>query len=196
MAAMTEHKEVEIKFLVERAAALVRMLRQSGFREITPRTHEVNSLYDTPGQELRRKGELLRIRRYGRRWVLTHKAKARSGRHKSRVETETVVDDGNKLAQILQALGFQPWFRYEKFRSEWTDGKGHVVIDETPIGWFSEIEGPPRWIDATAKRLGVLPDQYITANYAQMFFDWKARTGSNAREMTFKETKLRRENVR
>jgi len=28
-------------------------------------------------------------------------------------------------------------------------------LDETPIGNFCEIEGAPRWIDATAKKLGV-----------------------------------------
>ena len=56
---------------------------------------------------------------------------------------------------ILRALGYAPSFRYEKFRAEWTDGKGQVVVDETPIGNFCEIEGAPRWIDATAKKLGV-----------------------------------------
>ena len=43
---------------------------------------------------------------------------------------------------ILRALGYAPSFRYEKFRAEWTDGKGQVVVDETPIGNFCEIEGP------------------------------------------------------
>ena len=52
---------------------------------------------------------------------------------------------------ILRALGFAPTFRYEKFRAEWSDGKGHVVVDETPIGNFGEIEGPSRWIDRTAQ---------------------------------------------
>lgn len=178
--------EVEIKFLVDDVRALERKLRASEFRRITPRTHEMNTLYDLPGEPLRNRGELLRIRKYGDRWILTHKAKGKAGRHKSRVETETDVSDGAKLAQIFAALGFSPSFRYEKFRSEWTDGKGHVVIDETPIGNVSEIEGPPRWIDRTAKQLGITRDRYITSNYAQMFFDWKHQTGSTAGEMTFK----------
>jgi adenylate cyclase class 2 len=60
------------------------------------------------------------------------------------------------------------------------------VVDETPVGSFCEIEGMPRWIDATAKKLGVKPPDYITKNYAGLFFDWKARTKSRAEEMTFK----------
>jgi len=91
---------------------------------------------------------------------------------------------------ILRALGYSPSFRYEKFRAEWTDGKGQVVVDETPIGNFCEIEGAPRWIDATAKKLGVSGADYITKNYAGLFLDWKARTKNRAEEMTFKAVKL------
>ncbi len=185
---MGSGKEIEIKFLAEDIGELERKLRAAGFRRQTPRTHEMNTLYDLPSQKLRRRGELLRIRKYGERWILTHKAKGAAGPHKSRVETETAVADGESLARIFGALGFAPGFRYEKFRSEWTDGKGEVVIDETPIGNVAEIEGAPRWIDATAKRLGIAREQYITSNYAQMFFDWKRRTGSKAQEMTFAAT--------
>ena len=183
---------MEIKFLVENIHALQRRLRANGFRLLTPRTHEMNTLYDTPEAALRERGELLRIRQYGKLWILTHKSKATSGRHKSRVETETGVADGGKLAAILRALGFAPSFRYEKFRSEWTDGNGHVVVDETPIGNVAEIEGPPRWIDATARKLGITPSQYITQNYARLFFPWKAQTGSPAEDMTFQAVRRKR----
>jgi len=68
--------------------------------------------------------------------VLTHKAKSEDRRHKVRVEVETRVEDGQEMDAILRALGFEPTFRYEKYRAEWSDGKGHVVLDETPIGDF------------------------------------------------------------
>jgi len=184
---MASHNEIEIKFRVDKLRSFNQRLRKSGFRLITPRTHEMNTLYDLPGQLLRKRGELLRLRKYGAVWVLTHKAKGKAGRHKTRVETETKVADGAKMDAILRALGFTPTFRYEKFRAEWTDGKGQVVVDETPIGNFCEIEGPPRWIDATAKKLGVKPEDYITKNYATLFADWKRETKSEAIEMTFRK---------
>jgi adenylate cyclase class 2 len=190
---MAQPKEVEIKFRVDNVQKLKRELRAAGFRQLTPRTHEMNTLYDLPGLPLRKRGELLRIRKYGRRWILTHKAKraaaspaGSSERHKIRIETETDIANGDKLAAIFGALGFFPVFRYEKFRSEWTDNRGHVVIDETPIGNLAEIEGSPRWIDRTAKTFGVTRDSYIVSTYAEMFFDWKKSTGSPAQEMTFK----------
>jgi len=99
------------------------------------------------------------------------------------------VGDGKRMDLILRTLGYAPSFRYEKFRAEWTDGKGQVVVDETPIGNFCEIEGAPRWIDATAKKLGVIAADYITKNYAGLFLEWKARTKSSAEEMMFKEIK-------
>lgn len=145
----------------------------------------MNTLYDLPGQPLRQRGELLRLRKYGSEWVLTHKAKGLEGRHKIRIENETKVEDGTKMEAILYALGFVPTFRYEKFRAEWSDSKGHVVVDETPIGNFGEIEGRSRWIDRTAHALGVRPDDYITETYANLFFNWKEETGSRVEEMTF-----------
>jgi adenylate cyclase class 2 len=182
---MVSPKEVEIKFRVEDARALTRKLRVAGFRLITRRTHEMNTLYDLPGQPLRRRGELLRLRKYGSEWVLTHKSKGRAGRHKTRVELETEVSDGPRMDAILHALGYRPTFRYEKFREEWGDSAGHVVVDETPIGNFGEIEGPGRWIDRVAKQLGVGPADYITDTYAGLFFAWKRRTRNPAIEMTF-----------
>jgi adenylate cyclase class 2 len=189
---MASPKEIEIKFRIEDVPALNRRLRAAGFRRVTAPTHEMNTLYDVRGLALRKRGELLRLRKYGEVWVLTHKAKAAVGRHKTRVETETRVSDGPKMDAILSALGFRPTFRYEKYRAEWSDGHGHVVVDETPIGNFGEIEGAARWIDATAKALGIGPADYITDTYAGLFFGWKRRARSAAREMTFKAVGAKR----
>jgi len=186
---MSSNKEVEIKFRISDLRDLTRRLRKEGFQLRTPRTHEMNTLYDLPGNPLHRRGDLLRLRRYGSEWALTHKAKGKDGRHKTRTETETKIADGRQMEVILRALGYVPTFRYEKFRAEWEGGKGHVVVDETPIGNFGEIEGPARWIDETAGRLGIQRSDYITDTYAGLFFSWKRRTRSPANEMTFSAIK-------
>ena len=182
-------REIEIKIRVENLRALSRKLRGSGFQLETPSTHEMNTLYDLPGLQLRKRRELLRLRQFGSKWKLTHKSGSKIARHSSRKELETEVSDGKKTDAILLALGYSPSFRYEKFRAEWTDGKGQVVVDHTPIGDFCEIEGKPRWIDATARKLGVHPEDYITKNYATLFAEWKQETRSEAEEMTFKAVK-------
>jgi adenylate cyclase class 2 len=153
----------------------------------------MNVLFDLPGHPLRDRGDVLRLRKYGEVWVLTHKSTGKNnknkkdGPHKTRIETETRVENGEKMEAILRALEFEPSFRYEKFRAEWKApaGEGHVVIDETPIGKFGEIEGPPEWIDALARDLQIDRKDYITETYAGLFFSWKRQTGSGAQEMTF-----------
>ena len=182
-------REIEIKFRVNDLRALRRKLRAAGFHLKTKRTHEMNTLYDLPGGVLRARKELLRLRQYGSEWKLTHKSGGKKGRHSSRVELETSVGDGKKMDAILRALGYSPSFCYEKFRAEWRDHKAQVVVDETPIGSFCEIEGPSRWIDATAKKLGITPVDYITRNYATLFAEWKQEAHSPAKEMTFRAIK-------
>ncbi len=184
---MAAPQEIEIKSFVSDLKQVEAELKRLGFRCETPSTHEVNTLYDLPGQKLRRKGELLRLRKYGDKWKLTHKAKGTPGRHKSRAELETSVSDGKQMDGVLRALGYAPTFVYEKFRSEWSDGNGQVVLDHTPIGDIAEIEGKSRWIDRTAKSLGVSPAEYVTKSYSELFFDWKRKTKQKAMNMTFRE---------
>lgn len=184
---MAAPQEVEVKIIVSDLKELEARLQHHGFHCETPPTHEVNTLYDLPGQKLRRKGELLRLRCYGDKWRLTHKAKVKLGRHKSRAELETGVSDGKQMGAILRALGYIPTFIYEKVRAEWSDGEGHIVLDHTPLADIAEIEGKSRWIDRTARALGIDPRQYVTKSYAELFFDWKRKTRSKAKNMTFRE---------
>ena len=177
--------EVEIKFHVADIATLEGQLKASGFRLQTQRTHEFNTIYDLPDHSLRGRGELLRLRKYGVTWTVTHKSKGAAGKHKSRKEIETKVEDGEQLATLFRSLGYVPTFRYEKFRTEWASEGGLVVIDETPIGIIAEIEGEAGWIDRTAKTLGVAESEYSTKSYAELYGEWKRNSGSDAAEMTW-----------
>lgn len=104
--------ETEIKFRIDDPAGLAERLEKAGFRLETPREFESNVLYDTPDRAMRARTEILRIRHYGERWVVTHKRLPDAGpgedRHKHRIETETTVGAGDVLAGILNRLG---WLR-------------------------------------------------------------------------------------
>lgn len=194
--------ETEIKFAVADLAALAERLAAAGFGVQTARAFESNTLYDTPGRDLRAHTEILRIRHYAGRTVLTHKRVPETGpgagqsdglqaatadRHKHRIETETEVSDGEALEQVFRSLGLLPAFRYEKWRTEWSDGEGHCVVDETPIGNYAELEGKAEWIDRAAARLGIAPSDYSTLSYGRLFEEWKLQTGSTAEGLTFAE---------
>jgi adenylate cyclase class 2 len=181
--------ETEIKFRVMDVPALTARLEAAGFHVQTPRAFESNVLYDTPDRQMRARTEILRIRSYAGRWILAHKRLPDTGpgedAHKHRVETETEISDGNTLAQIFTALGLVPAFRYEKWRTEWQDGEGHCVVDETPIGDFAELEGSAEWIDRSAVRLGVTPEDYLTLSYGRLFDVWRQQHNSAAEDLTF-----------
>lgn len=184
--------EVELKFPVDNLALLESRLPGLGFKQVTPRTFEQNTLFDAADRPLLHSRQILRLRHYGEVWTLTHKRQPGnddvSARYKTRIETETHLDDGPAMGQIFEQLGFAPVFRYEKFRSEWqalADASAHLVLDETPIGAFAELEGPPAWIDSALAALGVDPARCITESYGKLFLAWKQRTGLAASDLTF-----------
>ena len=181
--------ETEIKFRVDDLAGLSGRLQAAGFSLQTPRSFESNVLYDTPDRRMRARTEILRIRSYAGRWMLTHKRLPDSGpgedTHKHRIETETQISNGEALAEVFLSLGLVAAFRYEKWRTEWHDGEGHCVVDETPIGNFAELEGDPKWIDRAADRLEIEPDRYITLSYGRLFDQWRQQHGSKAHDLTF-----------
>ncbi len=187
--------ETEIKFRASDLSALAGRLQSARFRLETPRSFESNVLYDTPDRQMRARTEILRIRSYAGHWTLTHKrlpvrsdlgrGDPGAGRHKHRFETETSVAHGDALAELFVSLGLIAAFRYEKWRTEWTDGEGHCVIDETPIGNYAELEGTDEWIDRAALRLGVDPSDYITLSYGRLFEQWRVDHPAATGDLTF-----------
>jgi len=187
-------REVEIKLRLADAAEGRRRLRQAGFRVARRRVLERNVIFDTSGQTLRRRGLLLRLRTAGKQSLVTFKGPAEPGKHKIRKEIESELRGPEAFAEILEGLGYQPSFRYEKYRTEYVEhsgtglrpvgagsGAGRAMLDETPAGTFLELEGPPRWIDRTARRLGFSEADYITASYAELHRD----TAPARRDMLF-----------
>jgi len=185
--------ETEIKFRVDDLTGLTHRLEAAGFRLQTPRAFESNVLYDTPNRAMRARIEILRIRGYAGRCTVTHKRLPDAGpgedTHKHRIEIETEVADGAALEQIFLSLGLVAAFRYEKWRADWTDGEGHCVVDETPIGNYAELEGSAEWIDRAAARLCIDPAQYITLSYGRLFDLWREQHRSPAQDLTFAAVK-------
>jgi adenylate cyclase class 2 len=183
--------EVELKFAVSDPDSFRAAVEGLGFTLVTERTFESNTLYDTPERTLRGRKQILRLRQYGSRYTLTHKRQPPkenpAAPYKTRIETESEVEDPAALGEIFTQLGFPPAFRYEKFRTEWERDGGHLVLDETPIGTWAELEGDPAWIDLMLIRLEVSPEARSTASYGTLFLEWKARTGSPVQNLTFAE---------
>ena len=210
-------QETEIKLRVRDLQVFRRALRRLGAlsgSSRVKRVHEWNELFDTPGSELKRRGELLRIRtesagnpsgrRSGtqtQRTILTLKRPARGkpssrSRYKVKEEMEAELSDARVLADVFESLGMRVWFRYEKFRTtfrlpaslRWARDL-LIELDETPIGSFVELEGPRRAIDRAAKALGYEKHDYVTANYFVLYREHCRQTGKKLGDMLFKSTR-------
>jgi adenylate cyclase class 2 len=181
------NREIEIKLRVPNAPAARRLLRQAGFRVVRRRVLETNVLFDNAARDLRARRCLIRIRRAGARTSLTYKGAPEPGRHKSREELEAPLARPETFEAILGRLGFEPVFRYEKYRTEFRRGSeaGIVTLDQTPIGVFLELEGCPDWIDRLAGDLGFAERHFILASYATLYLDYCRERGLTPQHMLF-----------
>ena len=178
--------EIEVKLRIASPEEARARLAALGW---TPgdRLFERNAVYDAPGHPLERAGKLLRIRETGGRAILTLKLPAGGfGVHKVR-EEHNLDGDGPTLERIVGGLGFQCAWRYEKRRTRFRKpGEAGVIeLDETPVGDFLELEGPPEWIDSTAAALGYTAADYITSTYRELFIDWRGKQPSLPDDMVF-----------
>ncbi len=179
--------ETEIKLRTSGLEDAKARIEKHGFRVARERVFESNTIYDTSGGRLRAAGELLRLRQVGSGGLLTFKGRGEAGRHKARPEIETEVNDPAATAKILEAVGFRPVFRYEKYRTEFdrSDAEGSLVLDETPIGVYLEIEGDAQWIDSVASELGFTESDYLTASYGKLYIDHCRAANKTPGDMVF-----------
>jgi adenylate cyclase, class 2 len=128
---------------------------------------EVNTLY--AGEKLDMGRAVLRLRRIGKRGILTYKERFPTrSTIKHQREDETLVEDPDAMELILTALGFTAALVYEKRRETWTLGKTEIVIDELPFGLFMEIEGTEQSIRDVESKLAIKRLRSETATYPQL----------------------------
>jgi adenylate cyclase class 2 len=154
-------------------AAARRLLRKAGFRVSRRRVFEANTVFDTANRRLRKANLLLRLRETPGADTFTFKGPPLAAKHKTREELEIVLSNAATCGLILQRVGYQPVFRYEKYRTEFRlpGTSGGATLDETPIGTYLELEGSARWIDRMARRLGFHEQDYITASYGRLYLE-------------------------
>ncbi len=179
----------------------------------------MNTVYDSRDKDLRRRGQLIRIRieqpslghgtpriREGAAAILTYKWPSRSrltanpsGRRlnprkqfKVRNEAEISFHGARRLESILRALGLHPVFRYEKFRTTYALPalRGlKIELDETPIGTYLELEGPIVGINRAARLLGYAKQDYMTETYGSLYLADCRRRGLKPGDMLFQPQK-------
>jgi adenylate cyclase class 2 len=178
--------ECELKIPVEDLDEIRRRLATTEAEQLNVAQHEVNVLFDTPSGRLATSGQVLRVRRVGDRNLLTFKGPAAfSGTVKQRREIELEISSSERITELLNALGYEPAMRYEKFRESWRLGGVRVELDHTPMGDFVELEGPTGSLEATAEGLGLDPARAVMKSYIGLWRDHRRRHPGLGRDMVF-----------
>jgi predicted adenylyl cyclase CyaB len=144
-------------------------------------------LVDTLDETLRRRASSLRVRMESGKSLITFKGPIETAAVAARDELETVVADGPLVLGILEHLGFQVWFRYQKYREEFAIDDVIVAVDETPVGTFVEIGGGDRGIAQMAEALGRVPSDYLLDSYCRLYSEHCLERGLPFTDMLFED---------
>lgn len=179
----TLEREIKLRFTSPedaRAAVLA-----AGATPLRGRRLQEDCLLDTADESLRRRRCVLRVRMECGKSRVTWKGPVQPSHMKVREELETLIGDGDVLLRLFGELGYRPWFRYQKYREEFSHDDVVVAVDETPVGTFVELEGSEDGIATLAARLGRSQDDYVLDSYRTLFVEWRAAHGHAIADMVF-----------
>ena len=178
--------ETEIKIRLEDPAGFCRRLEDLRPGIASARHFEDNHLFDFPDRSLRNRQCLLRVRFANDECLLTYKGPPRrDGIFKTREELETRIEDSSAVLQVLERIGMQVCFRYQKYRREFLIEGVHVAVDETPIGDYAEMEGSEDGIRSLALKMGIAEDRFLRHSYHELYLEHCRQQGIAPQWMVF-----------
>lgn len=170
-------KELNLEIEVKLDCDDLDRLRIAGFelRLETPRHFEDNWLLDLADQSLFRQGAALRVRSVNGKGTVTYKGVVKETHEsllKVREEIETAVDEPQRLIELFERLGYRRSFRYQKYRTNYCAARDgcelKVVLDETPMGSFIEIEGDETSVLNALDAAGFSANEIIRESYPEL----------------------------
>ncbi|MBI4477691.1 MAG: class IV adenylate cyclase [Acidobacteria bacterium] len=185
---MTIEREIKLRF--DDASQARAAILATGATLLKGRRLQEDCLLDTPDGHLRRQHSILRVRIDSGKSLLTFKGPMQPSDMKVREETETLVGDGVELVKILEQLGYQIWFRYQKYREEFGHEDVIIALDETPVGTYVELEGGERGIMDTTAALGRTPADFLLDSYRSLYLQYCQAHGLTPGNMLFEEEEI------
>jgi adenylate cyclase class 2 len=179
-------RELEVKYHVNDLSRCQERLQDLGAVLVKPRILERNLRFDTPGGELTKKEQVLRLRQDDAAKV-TYKGPSMDEQGaRLRQEYEFSVSDFQAAKKLFEALGFHVFMLYEKFRTTYRFEGVEIVLDEMPYGEFLEIEGPDaEGITAVSRSLGLDWERRVMESYTLIFTHLRAHYGWNFHDLSF-----------
>ena len=181
-----EKLEIEVKFHLADIEAVRAHIMELGAKS-NGRVFETNIRYEDKDNTLMKKKSLLRLRQ-DKKTTLTFKSipPKKSKAFKIYRELEVQVTEFETMGHILEALGYHPAQKYEKWRETIALGQTWFCLDSMPYGNFLEIEGAEKEIRHYASELGLSWRKRIIFNYLEIFEMMKKDFSLYFNDLTFK----------
>jgi len=179
-----EYTEKEIKLRVKNLSGLVDSLKKRGAKFLN-KSKEKTIRLDTPSGDLESRGVFLRVRA-GSKNTITLKEKTEEDKSvRARKETEFEIQDVDKMAYILERLGFGYSRIMEKYRINLSYKGTKLSLDELFFGQFLEIEGQENKIEKVAKELGFNPNEKILVTYWDILEEYNKKKKTKLKDIIF-----------
>lgn len=181
-----ENKEIEVKFKIENIDDIIEKIKKVGGwggDEIFQKTIRL----DTPNDDLEKKGIFLRVRKEVADTMTVKIKNKHNDNFFEREEYEIKIEDADKAALMLKAVGFLKERILEKYRREFSFEKSdtHVVVDRLPFGNYIEIEGSTTEIEKMIESLSLDSKKRIINTYWDLWRDFSEKNGRDKENITF-----------
>ena len=179
-------QELEVKFYVGDLCSTIYYLEKIGAEIKKERVHEINLRFDTKDCRLGKDNQVLRLRQDNKA-LITYKGPGSEAEGVlARTEIEFTVDDFQLARKLLEALEFEVYLVYEKYRTTYSYHATSVTLDEMPYGNFVEIEGSDSdIIHEVSNSLKFNWSTRITDSYTDIFEKLCREQGYEFRDLTF-----------
>ena len=177
--------EREVKLRFDSPDQARSAILSAGATPLRSRRLQEDALLDTEDEVLRRRRCVLRIRTESGKSLMTYKGPVQLSRMKLRPEHETIISDGEVMLRVFEELGLHVWWRYEKYREEYSAEDCTIALDETPIGTFVEVEGGEQGILTMTEALGRSPADFVLDSYRGLFIKHRNEFGFAGNDMVF-----------
>ncbi len=169
--------EVEVKFRVSNLEDIERKISETS--EFVVEKFEDDVYFNHPCRNFAETDEALRIRKDSDGFTLTYKGAKIDSETKTRDEIKVIVDDFEKMKEILMRLGFRISGRVVKKRRIYRNGEITICLDWLEeLGSFVEFEIESDNLDEAKKKifeyaemLGFETRKSIRKSYLEMILD-------------------------
>jgi len=186
---MKKETEIKIELGTESFLRLKKILFDLGARQVSSFNERTYGFF-TPDRKSIKEGIFPRIKVFNKNkeGILTVKIKKqKKTKYFQRNEFSLLISNVKNARDVLCTLGYSKERIFDKKREIWKFKKKDIEIclDKLPFGNYVEIEGKPKEIEKTIKKLKLERYKRITKAYLAVYDEWRKKNNVKSENAIF-----------